>query len=44
MKSYIITYNGEVYELKNELENYNINKDAILNEKLATIYVDEFFD
>ncbi|GKZ06269.1 peptidase S8 [Paraclostridium bifermentans] len=44
MKSYIITYNGEVYELKNELESYNINKYAILNEKLATIYVDEFFD
>ena len=44
MKSYIITYNGEVDELKNELESYNINKYAILNEKLATIYVDEFFD
>lgn len=44
MKSYIITYNGEVDEVKNELESYNINKYAILNEKLATIYVDEFFD
>lgn len=37
MKSYIITYNGEIYELKDELEKYNINQYAILNEKLVTI-------
>lgn len=44
MKSYIITYNGEIYELKDELEKYNINQYAILNEKLVTIYVEESFD
>ncbi|MDO7205185.1 hypothetical protein Q5M85_14640 [Paraclostridium bifermentans] len=43
-KSYIISYNGEEYELKNELEKYNIKKYTILNNKLANIYVDESFD
>ena len=43
-KSYSIYYNGEEYELKNELEKYNIKKYTILNNKLANIYVDESFD
>ncbi|MGL5331043.1 MAG: bile acid germinant receptor pseudoprotease CspC [Peptostreptococcaceae bacterium] len=43
-KSYIVIYKGVPCELKENLEKYKIDKYIILNNQLATIYVNENFD
>lgn len=42
--SYIVIYNGNEEELKNQLSQNNLNNYIILNKKAAAIYVGENFD
>lgn len=43
-KSYILIYNGNVPELEADLSTINLINYIILNENLASLYVDENFD
>ena len=43
-KSYIIIYNTSMDRLEEDLKNNNITRYIILNNRIASIYVDESFD
>lgn len=42
--SYIVVYNGNSQELEADLKKYSLDNYIILNEKIASIYIDENFD
>ncbi|EPZ54964.1 subtilase family protein [[Clostridium] sordellii ATCC 9714] len=42
--SYIVVYNGNTQELEADLKKYSLDNYIILNEKIASIYIDENFD
>ena len=43
-KSYIVIYNTSVNRLEEDLKNNNITRYIILNNTIASIYVDDSFD